>query len=236
VVWNESASEGGAGDAGMGGGMSKDSPRQPAFWRLAGFGVGGGLGGCARTLAVKSASYRARVTCACFAPGADEDVGVGAHAETDGVREEVDVREVVVPCEKRDERSEPVVAVDWTDVHADGGRERGTGPFVGGIATATAGGGGGGTRRVFWREREELLAEEVRVWTGEPTPVFTGVKGLARWLDRHRCPIISSSASLQMKRATLSNGISVPTRIQRTTTLLDTTTSVAGRMTPHAPD
>jgi hypothetical protein len=138
----------------MGGGTSKDSPRQPAFWRFAGVGVGGGggLGACARTLAVKSVSYRARVACACFAPGADEDVGVDAHAETDVVREEVDVRELVVPCEKRDERSEAVVAVDWTDVRADGGRERGSGPFVGEIAAAAAGGGGGGTRRVFWRE------------------------------------------------------------------------------------
>jgi len=98
-------------------------------------------------------------------------VGVDAHAEKDVGREEIDVRELVVPCEKRDERSEAVVAVDWTDVRADGGRERGSGPFVGGIAAAAAaGGGGGGTRRVFWRGREELLAEEARVWIGEPTP------------------------------------------------------------------
>jgi hypothetical protein len=102
------------------------------------------------------------------------DVGVNADTEMDGVREDMDVRELVVPCEKRDERSEAVVAVDWTDVRADGGRERGTGPFVGGIATVVDGGGGGGTRRVFWREREELLAEEVRVRIGEPTPEVTG--------------------------------------------------------------
>jgi hypothetical protein len=67
----------------MGGGTSKDSPRQPAFWRFAGVGVGGGggLDACAHTLAVKSASYRARLasTC-CFAPGADVDVGVDAAA------------------------------------------------------------------------------------------------------------------------------------------------------------
>lgn len=154
-----------------------DSPRQPAFWRFAGIGVGraGGLGACARTLAVKSVSYRARVTWACcFAPGAD-DVGVEADADTEA-REEMDVREVVVPCEKRDERSEVVVAVDWTDVRADGGCERGRGAFVVGIATAAAdddGGGGGGTRRVLWRETQELLAEGVRV-TGEPTPEVTG--------------------------------------------------------------
>lgn len=92
------------------------------------------------------------------------------------VREEIDVREVVVPCERREERSEAVVAVDWTEVRAEGGCERGRGPFESGIAIAAAaatGGGGGGRRRVFWREREELLAEEVRV-TGEPMPEFTG--------------------------------------------------------------
>jgi hypothetical protein len=99
-------------------------------------------------------------------------VGIEADTDMDGVREEVDVRELVVPCEKRDERSEAVVVVDWTDVRADGGRERGSGPFVGGFAAD--GGGGGGTRRVFWREREELLAEDARVWIGEPTPEVTG--------------------------------------------------------------
>jgi hypothetical protein len=177
-----SADPGGVGDddadmgSGGGGGTSMDSPRQPAFWRFAGIGVGRGdsLGVCERTLAVKSASYRARVVCACcFAPGAD--VGVEADADTEA-REDMDVREVVVPCEKSDERSEVVVAVDWTDVRADGGRERGRGAFVVGIATAAAaadGGGGGGTRRVLWRETEELLAEGVRV-TGEPTPEVTG--------------------------------------------------------------
>ncbi len=66
----------------------------------------------------------------------------------------MDEREVVVPCEKRDEWSEEVVAVDWTDVRAEGGREcvRGSGVFVDGIdvTTAEGGGGGGGTRRVLW--------------------------------------------------------------------------------------
>lgn len=68
----------------------------------------------------------------------------------DVIREEMDEREVVVPCEKRDDRSEEVVAVDWTDVRAEGGRERGRGAFVDGIAIADEGGGGGGTRRVLW--------------------------------------------------------------------------------------
>jgi hypothetical protein len=40
------------------------------------------------------------------------------------VREETDVREVV---EKSEEWSEAVVVVDWTDVRAEGGRERGGG-------------------------------------------------------------------------------------------------------------
>jgi hypothetical protein len=68
----------------------------------------------------------------------------------------MDEREVVVPCEKRDEWSEEVVAVDWTDVRAEGGREcvrGGSGVFVDGIAVTAVeggGGGGGGTRRVLW--------------------------------------------------------------------------------------
>ena len=82
------------------------------------------------------------------------------------VREKMDVREVVVPCERREERSEVVIAVDWTEVRAEGRCERGRGAFEGGIAivaVAATGGGGGGRWRVFWREREELLAEEVRI-------------------------------------------------------------------------
>src|SRR5579863_9456859 len=109
---------------------SMDKPRQPAFWRF-GIGVSGGGGGfcgfgaCARTFATKSVSYRARVACACcFAP-VREDAAAAA-AETDA-REDVDVRDVVVPCERMEERSETVVAVDWTDVRAEGGRERGGG-------------------------------------------------------------------------------------------------------------
>ena len=53
-----SVGTGGAGDAGMGGGTSIESPRQPAFWRFRGTGMGGGdgLGACARTLAEKTAS------------------------------------------------------------------------------------------------------------------------------------------------------------------------------------
>jgi len=46
-----------------------------------------------------------------------------------------------------------------------------------GVATVAAEGGmggGGGTRCVFVREREELLAEGVRVKTGDFTPEATG--------------------------------------------------------------
>lgn len=77
-------------------------------------------------------------------------MSVDADAEMDVIREEMDEWEVVVPCEKRDDRSEEVVAVDWTDVRAEGGRERACGAFVDGIAIAAEGGGGGGTRRVLW--------------------------------------------------------------------------------------
>ena len=74
------------------------------------------------------------------------------------MREETEVREVV---EKREEWSEAVVAVDWTDVRADDGRERdggGGGDMVG---------GGGGTRRVLEREGAELLPDGVSARTGE---------------------------------------------------------------------
>lgn len=101
-------------------------------------------------------------------------MSVDADAETDVTREEMDEREVVVPCEKSDDRSDEVVAVDWTDVRAEGGRERGWGAFVDGIAIAAESGGGGGARRVLWWECEELLAELLRVRTGVPMPEVTG--------------------------------------------------------------
>jgi hypothetical protein len=143
--------------------MSMDRPRQPAFWRFGVGVVGGGpfcgLGVCTRTFATKSVSYRVRaVNACCFAPLTEAAVA----AETDA-REDVDVREVVVPCERMEERSEAVVAVDWTEVRAEGGRERGGGYGAGGGT-----GGGGAARRVLAREREELLAEGVRCGIGEP--------------------------------------------------------------------
>lgn len=75
------------------------------------------------------------------------------------MREEMEVREVV---EKSEERSEAVVAVDWTDVRAEGGRERGGGGGGGDVM-----GKGGGTRRVPVREGVELLPDGVSARTGE---------------------------------------------------------------------
>jgi hypothetical protein len=111
-------------------------------------------------LAMKSASYRARMVC--FAPGP----GVGVENEA---REDREVREVVVACEKREERSEAVVVVDWTEARAEGGRER---EFEGAGAGAGAdmgGGRGGGKRRVFVREVDELLADSESIGAGEAT-------------------------------------------------------------------
>jgi hypothetical protein len=117
---------------------------------------------------VKSASYRAWGTC--FAPGP------GAGVEND-VWEESEVQEVMVACEKREERSEAVVAVDWMDVRAEGGREQGGGAdVVGGGADVVGGGadvvggGGGGRRRVLVREAEEPLVEGVNIGAGEIAP------------------------------------------------------------------
>ena len=107
---------------------------------------------------MKSVSYRARM--ACFAPGP----GVGVENE---VREDREVREVMVACEKREERSEAVVVVDWTEARAEGGRER---EIEGAGAGADVGGGrGGGKRRVLVREVEELLAESESIGAGEAT-------------------------------------------------------------------
>jgi hypothetical protein len=74
------------------------------------------------------------------------------------VREEKEVREVV---EKSELRSETVVVMDWTEVRAECGRERGGG---GGDVM----GNGGGTRRVLAREGAELLPPDgVSARTGE---------------------------------------------------------------------
>lgn len=66
-----------------------------------------------------------------------------------------------------------------TEVRAEGGRERGRscGGYGCGVATAAAEvgmGGGGGTRCVLVGKWEELLAEGVRVRTGEFTSEATG--------------------------------------------------------------
>ena len=88
----------------------------------------------------------------CFAPG---NVGVDVVVAEREARENVDVWEVVMPCERMEGQSE-------TEGRADGGRERGRDGYGCGVETAAAEGGvgdGGCTRRVFVREREELLAE-----------------------------------------------------------------------------
>ena len=151
--------------------ISIDRPRHPAFWHFAGVGVDGGnfdgFGACTRTFVTKSASYRAPIANACcFAPG-NVDVDIIAEREA---REDVDVREVAVPCERMEKRSE-------TEVCAEGGRERGRGGYGYGMAMAVAEGGvggSGGTRRVFVSGREELLAEGVRARAGEFTPEAKG--------------------------------------------------------------
>ncbi len=66
--------------------------------------------------------------------------------------------------EKSEERSEAVVAVDWTDVRAECGRERGGGGGGGDVM-----GRGGGTRRVLAREGAELLPDGVSARAGEVT-------------------------------------------------------------------
>jgi len=80
------------------------------------------------------------------------------------------VREAVAPCERMEDRSE-------TEVCAEGACEHGRIGYGCGVATVAGEGGmggGGGTRCVFVREREEMLAEGVRVRTGEFTPEATG--------------------------------------------------------------
>ena len=175
----------GAGDAPTIVSMSMDTPRHPAFCRFTGVGVDGGgfagFGACARTFATKRVSYGARIANACcFTPG---NAGVGCVVAEREAREDVDVREVVVPCERMEDRSEAVVAVDWTEVRAEGGRDRGRGGYGCEVVTAAAEvetGGGGGARRMLVRETEELLAEGVRARTGEFMPEATG-EGVEPW-------------------------------------------------------
>jgi len=88
----------------------------------------------------------------------------------------VDVREVVVPCERMEDWSE-------MEVCGEGGRERGhgRGGYGCGVATVAAEGrmgSGGGTRCMLVSERQELLAEGVCVRTGEFTLETTGYRGL----------------------------------------------------------
>ena len=72
------------------------------------------------------------------------------------------VAEVVVLCERMEDRSE-------TEVRAEGGRERGGAGYGYGGVTTTVAEGGGEARRVLVREREELLSGGVHVRTAEVT-------------------------------------------------------------------
>ena len=126
-----------AGDAPAIVSMSMNRPRHPAVRRFTGVGVDGGdsgiFGACTRMFTTKSVSYRARAANACcFAPSnVDVDVdGVERKAPQEGI----DVREVVVPCERMEDRSE-------TEVRAEGERERGRGGYGCGVATVAAEGG-----------------------------------------------------------------------------------------------
>jgi hypothetical protein len=65
------------------------------------------------------------------------------------VRGEMDVREVMIPCEETDVRSEEVVAVDWTDVRADGGASAEVGRLWVGLLL----GGGGMVRGVYFGKK-----------------------------------------------------------------------------------
>jgi len=116
--------------------MLMNRPRHPAFRRFTGVGVdGGGFGGfgaCTCTFTTKGVSYRAcAANACCFAPSnVDVDVVVAERK----AREGIDVREVVVPCERIEDRSE-------MEVRAKGWRERGRGGYGCGVATAAAEGG-----------------------------------------------------------------------------------------------
>jgi len=96
-----------AGDAPTIGSMSMDRPRYPAFWRFTGVGADDGgfdsFGACARTFMSKSVSHCARIADAYyFAPG---NVGIDVIVAEREAQEDVDVQEVVVPCEKMEEQS-----------------------------------------------------------------------------------------------------------------------------------
>jgi len=121
--------------------MSMDRLRHPAFWHFTTVSVDGGgfdgFGTCARTFATKSVSYCAHgANACCFAHG---NIGVDVVVAERDAREDVDVREVVVPCERTEDRPE-------TEVRAEGGRERSRGGCGCMVATAAAEGGTGGGR------------------------------------------------------------------------------------------
>ena len=123
--------------------MSMDRLRHPAFWHFTTVSVdGGGFDGfctCAQTFATKSVSYRAHgANACCFAHG---NIGVDFVVAGRDAREDVDVWEVVVPCEGTEDQSE-------MEVRTEGGRERSHGGCGCRVGTAAAKGGTGSGRGV----------------------------------------------------------------------------------------
>jgi len=116
--------------------MLVNRPRHPAFWRFTGVGVDGGdfsgFSARARTFSTEIVSYRARIANACcFAPS---NAGVDVVVAKREAGEDVNTREVVVPCERMEDRSE-------TEVRAEGEPERGRGVNGCEVATVAAKGG-----------------------------------------------------------------------------------------------
>lgn len=79
-----------------------DRPHHPLFWHFTGVGVDSGnfngFGTCAHMFTAKNVSYHTCIAKSCyFAPGSAGVDDVVAERE---VQEDVDVQEVIVPCEE----------------------------------------------------------------------------------------------------------------------------------------
>ena len=130
-------------------------PCHLAFWHFTTVSVDGGgfdgFGTCARTFATTSVSYHEHGANTCYFAHSNIDVDFVV-AERDA-REDIDVREVVVPCERTEDQPE-------TEVCAEGGRERSRGGCGCRVATAAAedgtGGGRGACRTVSGRGKSNL--------------------------------------------------------------------------------
>src|SRR5712691_8657194 len=95
--------------------MLIDRTHHPAFWRFTGVGVdnSGVFGACPRTFATKGVSCCTRgATACCFAPG---NTSVDVLVAEGEAREDGDVWEVVMSCERIKGQSEAVIVVDWME-------------------------------------------------------------------------------------------------------------------------